>query len=209
MFTLGTRLLFDSWKQTTSVAVLRGPEALITSVSETGGGRPDRDTICAPGTRAKRPGTRGLHFSPSSLQRGNVLERISRIFLLSFTYVTCHKPQANTPLIICSFRESTELLSTETLWSEAHLLQSCPLRTVTDGTAVFSTKEHGCPPWALAVSSATAQPGTSPNKARMTDNHPGQGEDKRIFRVKTGKLHPPPPIHPRLALTLPCSSCSP
>ena len=75
---------------------------------------------------------------------------------------------------------------------------------------LFSTEEHACPPWALAVSSATAQLGTFPSKARMTDNHPGQGEDPHIFRVKTAKLHLLPPIRPRLALTIPCcSKCSP
>lgn len=40
--------------------VVWGPETLITSESDIGGGGPDRDTICVPGPWAKRPGAVGL-----------------------------------------------------------------------------------------------------------------------------------------------------
>lgn len=59
--------LVSCWEQTTSVTIL-WLEALITFMSQTGGSGPNCDNICVPGTQAKRPGPRGLNFTPSSLQ---------------------------------------------------------------------------------------------------------------------------------------------
>lgn len=95
------------WEQT-SVTVVR-LEALITSMSETGGGGPDCDTICVPETRAKRPGTQGLNFAPSSPQGGAILEQTNIVHILSLPYLTRHSLEANTQLMIRCSPESTEL----------------------------------------------------------------------------------------------------
>lgn len=134
------------WEQTTSVTVVR-LEALITSVSETGGGGPDCDTICVPETRAKRPGTQGLHFAPPGLQRGEVSEQTNGVRILSLPYLTRRSRGAHTRLVVRGSPESTELPA-RSLWSCTYLLQGAVLRTVTTVTVTFR-RGHTCPPGPL------------------------------------------------------------
>ena len=187
MFTLWTRLLLGCWNQTTSVAVLWGREALNTSVSETGGGKPDCDTICVPGIPAKRPGTRELNLTPSSLQRGKTLDfhPLSRLPNLP-------QPQSKhtTDNLLLSWVHGASFYQHLLIWMLTSS-RAAVLGTMTAGT-IFFHKGTRLSSWGLATWSATAEPGTSPQQglddtlsswARREQAHPQWRKGSCVFSL--------------------------
>lgn len=141
------------------------------------------------------------------------------IFILSLAYLTCRNLKANTLLIICCFRESMELLSTNIFWSECSLPPELPFWEQWLLALSSSTKEHACPPGALLHGQPQLSQGLPPNRAWMTHYHPEPGENRHILNEEREAASSPfhttpfsspwPPFSSQGAVRGPATSASP
>lgn len=159
----------------------------VTSTSGTGGGGPTCDTICGLGTRAKRPGTRGLHFAPSSLHGGErnpgTDGRHARALSLTYPPPRPRPPEARLSWLHGAYPPSPA--------PSGPALTSSGAVVLTTRRAVTVTSFHRGGPLLLGPGyiGSHRRARDVPSKVQVTAHHPGQGGDTLLVRVKKGKLH--------------------